>query len=129
MTGGEKTADSPPECDFFDCREKKAEGEGQDIPVQDIVIQHKETDNKQAKPDRDGVCHACNLVQVRAGCNYCKRPIVPATSAIRAEKPHSLSYHASTRTVRPPTTLVWSGAKMQDSVVWLKSMLTLASSS
>ena len=33
-------------------------------------------------------------------------PIAEATSAMRQEKPHSLSYHASTRTVRPPTTLV-----------------------
>ena len=44
---------------------------------------------------------------------------------MRAEKPHSLSYHASTRTVRPPTTLVWSGAKMAENVVWLKSIETL----
>ncbi len=35
-----------------------------------------------------------------------KRPIAAETSAMRAEKPHSLSYHAKTRTVRPPTTLV-----------------------
>ena len=34
------------------------------------------------------------------------RPITPATSAMRQEKPHSLSYQARTRTVRPPTTLV-----------------------
>lgn len=34
------------------------------------------------------------------------RPIAAATSAMRHEKPHSLSYHASTRTVRRPTTLV-----------------------
>ena len=33
-------------------------------------------------------------------------PIAEATSAMRHEKPHSLSYQASTRTVRPPTTLV-----------------------
>ncbi len=43
-----------------------------------------------------------------------RRPIAPATSAMRQEKPHSLSYQASTRTVRPPTTLVWSGAKIDE---------------
>lgn len=67
----------------------------------------------------------------RHGCcgDQCSRPIVAATSAIRAENPHSLSYHANTRTVLPPTTFVWSGAKMQLWVVWLKSMLTFASAS
>lgn len=34
------------------------------------------------------------------------RPMAEATSAIRHENPHSLSYQARTRTVRPPTTLV-----------------------
>jgi len=48
-----------------------------------------------------------------------RRPIWAATSAMRTEKPHSLSYHASTRTVLPqpavgpPMTLVWSGAKIE----------------
>ena len=61
------------------------------------------------------------LIQIR-------RPIAVATSAIRHEKPHSLSYHASTRTWRP-TTLVWSGAKIDECVVWLKSIETLGSGS
>ena len=33
-------------------------------------------------------------------------PIATATSAMRTEKAHSLSYHPSTRTVRPATTIV-----------------------
>jgi uncharacterized protein len=61
-------------------------------------------------------------------------PSRPATSAMRHEKPHSrrkapLSYHASTRTVRLPTTLVWSGAKIDECGVWLKSIETLGSGS
>jgi len=46
---------------------------------------------------------------------------------MRQEKPHSLSYQASTRTVRLPTTLVWSGAKIDEWVVWLKSIETFGS--
>jgi hypothetical protein len=42
----------------------------------------------------------------RSAHQCASRPIAAATSAMRQEKPHSLSYQASTRTVRPPTTLV-----------------------
>ena len=52
-----------------------------------------------------------------------------ATSAILHEKAHSLSYQAKTRTVYLPTTFVCSGAKIQECVVWLKSIETLGSGS
>lgn len=125
----ENTTHLSPACDFPNHVQQTTQHNVDCIPMQHKMVEHEETDDEQAEPDREGVCRAANLVQVAAMCNYCKRPMVPAKSAIRAEKPHSLSYHANTRTVRPPTTFVWSGAKMQDSVVWLKSMLTLASSS
>lgn len=55
-------------------------------------------------------------------------PIFTARSPMRVEKPHSLSYQASTRTRRPPMTLVWSAAKIELSSVWLKSVETSFSS-
>jgi len=66
--------------------------------------------DQAAKDQRKAVCHDAS--------GYCRsRPMAAATSAIRDEKPHSLSYQASTRTVRPPTTLVWSGAKIDENEV------------
>ena len=47
-----------------------------------------------------------------------------ATSLIRLEKPHSLSYHASTRTKRPSITWVWVASKIELRGSWLKSMET-----
>src|ERR1700734_3766666 len=51
--------------------------------------------------------------------------IATAVSAIRLEKPHSLSYQDSTRTKLPSITLVWSRAKIEDRSSWLKSLETL----
>ncbi len=50
-----------------------------------------------------------------------------AVSAIRFEKPHSLSYHDSTRTRVPSSTLVWSMWKVDDAGSWLKSIETFGS--
>ena len=48
-----------------------------------------------------------------------------AVSAMRFEKPHSLSYHDITRTKVPSNTLVWSMWKTEECGSWLKSMETL----
>ena len=44
-------------------------------------------------------------IACRAGYN--SLPIAVAVSAMRLEKPHSLSYQASTRTSLPSTICVW----------------------
>ncbi len=51
-----------------------------------------------------------------------------AVSAMRVEKPHSLSYQLSTRAMRPPTTWVWGRAKVDELATWLKSVETSGSS-
>jgi hypothetical protein len=73
-------------------------------------VQRDQSDQDKAKGKRDAVG------QDPSGY-WRSRPIAPATSAMRQEKPHSLSYQASTRTVRLPTTFVWSGAKIDECVV------------
>src|SRR6516165_6875514 len=55
-------------------------------------------------------------------------PIATAVSTIRLEKPHSLSYHAITRTSVPSITLVWSMANTDECASWLKSLETLGAS-
>ncbi len=47
-----------------------------------------------------------------------------AVSAIRLEKPHSLSYQPITRTSSPSTTAVCVASKLHDAGQWLKSILT-----
>ncbi len=54
--------------------------------------------------------------------------IATAVSAMRFEKPHSLSYQESTRTKLPSMTLVWSRWKIEERSSWLKSLETLGSS-
>ena len=49
-------------------------------------------------------------------------PIATAVSAMRLEKPHSLSYQLMTETRLPSITLVWSSAKLDEAGLWLKSM-------
>ena len=56
---------------------------------------------------------------------YNNLPIATAVSAMRLEKPHSLSYHAITRTSVPFITLVWSMWKVAECGSWLKSIETL----
>lgn len=69
---------------------------------------------KQNQHDQNGAKRQGDTVGQDPSGYWRSRPMAPATSAIRQEKPHSLSYQASTRTVRPPTTLVWSGAKIDE---------------
>src|SRR6185295_9531522 len=47
--------------------------------------------------------------------------IATATSAMRLEKPHSLSYQVITETKVPSITRVWSSAKEDEAGLWLKS--------
>ena len=54
--------------------------------------------------------------------------IATAVSAMRFEKPHSLSYQESTRTKLPSITLVWSRWKIDERSSWLKSIETFGSS-
>src|SRR5213076_3509397 len=51
-------------------------------------------------------------------------PIATAVSAMRLEKPHSLSYQATMRTNVPPSTLVWSMPKVAECGSWLRSLET-----
>ena len=54
--------------------------------------------------------------------------IAIAVSAMRLEKPHSLSYQDITRTSVPLSTLVWSMWKVEEWESWLKSIETLGAS-
>src|SRR5262245_26185338 len=54
-------------------------------------------------------------------------PIATAVSAMRLEKPHSLSYQDITRTSVPLMTLVWSMWNVDECGSWLKSIETLGS--
>ena len=56
---------------------------------------------------------------------YSFLPIATAVSAMRLEKPHSLSYQDITRTSVPFNTLVWSIWKVEECGSWLKSIETL----
>src|SRR4051794_11876971 len=53
--------------------------------------------------------------------------ISTATSLMRFEKPHSLSYQESTRTKTPSITWVWVKSKVELAGLWLKSMETSGS--
>src|ERR1700754_4221786 len=57
--------------------------------------------------------------------SYSSFPIATAVSAMRLEKPHSLSYQDITRTSVPFCTLVWSSWKVDECGSWLKSIETL----
>src|SRR5512145_602532 len=48
-------------------------------------------------------------------------PMATAVSAMRFEKPHSLSYHDRTRTSLPSMTFVWSMWNTEEWLSWLKS--------
>src|SRR6185312_4905444 len=52
-------------------------------------------------------------------------PSATAVSAMRLEKPHSLSYQLRTETKLPSMTLVWSSATVEECGSWLKSIETL----
>src|ERR1700730_10018678 len=58
-------------------------------------------------------------------CNQSSFPIATAVSAMRLEKPHSLSYHDITRTSVPFCTLVWSMWNVDECGAWLKSIETV----
>jgi hypothetical protein len=55
-------------------------------------------------------------------------PKATAVSAMRLEKPHSLSYQDITRQKVPSITLVWSMWKIEERESWLKSDDTFLSS-
>ena len=63
-------------------------------------------------------------VAARRRCDQISLPIATAVSAMRLEKPHSLSYHAITRTSVPFITLVWSMWNVAECGSWLKSIET-----
>ena len=48
-------------------------------------------------------------------------PIATAVSAMRLEKPHSLSYQVRIEHIVPSITLVWSMWKIEECGSWLKS--------
>jgi hypothetical protein len=59
------------------------------------------------------ITHKRNLIETR-GRDQPSLPIATAVSTMRLEKPHSLSYHAMTRTSVPSMTLVWSMWKTEE---------------
>ncbi len=69
---------------------------------------------------RPGVAGRC----VGRGRQPIVLPNATAVSAMRFEKPHSLSYQDSTETKSPSITLVWSSATVDECGSWLKSIDT-----
>src|SRR5260221_14658189 len=63
---------------------------------------------------------ACPLGQLDSR-TYPSLAMTSAVSSMRFEKPHSLSYHDSTRTKPPSTTWVWRRSKVELAGLWLKS--------
>src|SRR5216683_2361918 len=59
--------------------------------------------------------------RIPTGITYSSLPIATAVSAMRLEKPHSLSYQATMRTNVPPRTLVWSMPNVAECGSWLRS--------
>ncbi len=79
-------------------------------------------------PWRDGVrfVEAASAVSAALARLADQISLLSATdvSAMRFEKPHSLSYQESTRTNVPSITLVWSRWKTEEWLSWLKSVET-----
>ncbi len=83
-----------------------------------VMHRHVEIDAHQRALVLDvGVGEAAEAHQIR-------RPIATAVSAMRLEKPHSLSYQLSTDTNLLSITLVWSMWKIEECGSWLKSIET-----
>ena len=81
------------------------------------------TKSRQGMPNQAGTCSmAATLAR-----HQISLPIATAVSAMRLEKPHSLSYQDITRTKVPPMTLVWSMWKTDECGSWLKSPDTFGS--
>ena len=74
---------------------------------------------------RDEAARESRALEAGTTNEYSSFPIATAVSAMRLEKPHSLSYHAITRTSVPFCTLVWSMWKVEECGSWLKSIETL----
>ena len=71
------------------------------------------------------LCVASRSAAARPGHEtYSSFPIATAVSAMRLEKPHSLSYQDITRTSVPFCTLVWSMWNVDECGSWLKSIET-----
>src|SRR6056297_940208 len=64
------------------------------------------------------------LVREGSKADQISLPIATAVSAMRLEKPHSLSYQLRIRTMLPSITLVWSVWNTEECGSWLKSLLT-----
>ena len=109
-------------------------GQGRQHAVDARGIAHLATDHRHVEvephqhppaPHIDVVERAEALSRLR---HQISLPIATALSAMRFEKPHSLSYQDSTRTKVPSMTLTWSIAKIDECGSWLKSIETLGSS-
>ena len=67
---------------------------------------------------------SCRAASGTRDLRYSSFPIATAVSAMRLEKPHSLSYQDITRTSVPFCTLVWSSWNVDECGSWLKSIET-----
>ena len=99
-----------------------------------IPVTPPETDGgNQTDQDEDGGNdplrgHTVTPIAQRVELRQTSFPIATAVSAMRLEKPHSLSYQDITRTNVPSITLVWSMWKTDECGSWLKSIETLGAS-
>src|SRR5262245_3152820 len=77
-----------------------------------------------AKQKRPGEAGRFSNSEYRVAAQPMVLPNATAVSAMRLEKPHSLSYQDRTDTKLPAITLVWSRAAVDECGSWLKSIDT-----
>src|SRR5262249_31492561 len=98
--------------------------------VADLAVLHRDI---EVDPEQHVLAPQVGLIECAKGGHdrisvQMSLPIATAVSAMRLEKPHSLSYQDITRTSVPSMTLVWSMWKLDEGASWLKSIETFGRS-
>ncbi len=98
------------------------------VADQAVLHRHVEVEPDQHRPARD-VAQILQRAQVghRRALPPQSLPRIAATSPMRQEKPHSLSYQDATRTSLPSSTLVAERSTVELWLSWLKSTETRGS--
>jgi len=111
-----------PEGEPIDQQQQLPPPQDQVFRVVQINVSANSKDQNDSQEESNSVVHIiCGLRfgRPRLSCVYGSLPIATAVSAMRQEKPHSLSYQLSMRTRLPPITVVCKEAKLAECVLWL----------
>ncbi len=96
--------------------------------VGDPAVPHRHVEVGPQQHPPAGAVEVVDGPERGGGCHGQWAPNTAAVSAMRLEKPHSLSYQPHTRTSLPPSiSAVWVLSNEQDAGWWLKSVLTQGS--